>query len=288
MTPEILDTYDAFEAFWRNAKAFPVRQQLDAWAAQYLAMWPDLLEELTSDYAEQGLDWRRVAAERVFPHLPERLARMAEARDNLREHLQPTLQKVRAVLGFDGEVRFVIYVGIGCGAGHVTTFRGTPAVLFGLENIAELHWSEAETIRGLIAHELGHVAHARWRSTAGLSDGEGPWWQLYEEGFAQRCEFLVQGTWHEASGSSTGDWHSWCGDHRAALAREFLSSLGDEERIRRFFGSWFEVWGRIQTGYYLGHEVIAALEAEADLRTIALLDDVETTCRPILEAIAEG
>lgn len=156
MTPEILDTYDAFEAVWREAEPLTVGKQLLAWSSQYLAVRPDLREKLVSDYAARGLDWRDVAAERIFPDLSERLPLMAEARANLRKHLIPTVGKVRAVLGFEADVLFVIHVDIGCSDGWVTTFRGKPAVLFGLENIAEVYWTSAETIQRLIAHELGH------------------------------------------------------------------------------------------------------------------------------------
>jgi len=61
-----------------------------------------------------------------------------------------------------------------------------------VENIAECGWSDAGAIRGLVAHELGHIIHYHWRAPKKKLPGEGAWWQLYEEGFAQRCETFDQ------------------------------------------------------------------------------------------------
>jgi len=41
--------------------------------------------------------------------------------------------------------------------------------------------------------------------------------------------------------------------------------------VKDFFGSWFNIQGRKQTGYFLGHEFIRALEETRSLRKIALL-----------------
>lgn len=70
-------------------------------------------------------------------------------------------------------------VGIGCGAGWVTKYNNKHAVLFGLENIAEEGWTQVDSLRGLAAHELGHVAHFNWREREGLPKGDDAWWQLY-------------------------------------------------------------------------------------------------------------
>jgi hypothetical protein len=56
--------------------------------------------------------------------------------------------------------------------------------------------------------------------------------------------------------------------------------------VRPFFGSWFELRGWKQTGYYLGHAVIRRMETGMGLHEIALLDDIESRVRSALEAIA--
>jgi len=196
---------------------------------------------------------------------------MAVARGNLLSVIHGVFRDAQVNLGVDFPVVFVIYVGIAVGAGWATTFDNTPACLFGLENIAELNWTDEETLAALCAHELGHVAHDHWRAKAGLAGGEGPWWRLYQEGFAMRCEHLVKGreTWHEQAGQE--GWLAWCAANKARLARELLARLERDEDAREFFGSWYDVHGFKQCGYYLGHEVVKQLEQGMPLREIALL-----------------
>lgn len=45
--------------------------------------------------------------------------------------------KASKKIGLDFSITLVIYVGIGCGAGWATTYNRQPAILLGLENIAE-------------------------------------------------------------------------------------------------------------------------------------------------------
>lgn len=280
----IVDTFPDFVAFWARARAKPIDAQIESWASQHMARWPELLDKQLHDYASEGLDWRQVAREKVFPFLDDRLPAMRVAHDNLLPLCAPIYPTSEHVLGFASDAVFVIYVGIGCGAGWATTFHGSPAILFGLENIAECGWTQAPALTGLVAHEIGHLAHHDWRARHGVALGSGPWWQLYEEGFAQRSEHLILGhdTWHQASGSSDEDWLGWCQQHRAWLAAEFLRIVDSGESVRPFFGSWFDIRGHRQCGYFLGHELIKELEASHTLEQIALLDDIEGTVRPIL------
>ena len=81
-------------------------------------------------------------------------------------------------------------------------------------------------------------------------------------------------------------WLDWCQAHRGWLAGEFLSLVDRGEPVRPFFGSWFDLCGWKQTGYYVGHEVIRCLEESLALEEIALLDDFETTMRRGLEQFA--
>lgn len=287
-TCEIIDTFPAFLTYWARAQGRPLDEQIESWAAEYMAPWPDLLAMQVDDYASQGLDWWQVAAEKVFPYLADRLPAMREAHDNLLCLLAPTYASASETLGFDGDVVFVLYVGLGNGAGWVTPYCGLPAILFGLENIAECGWTQPGRLAGLIAHEIGHLAHHHWRAQHGQRLGAGPWWQLYEEGFAERCESLVlQAETRRQGGRHKGDdWLDWCQSHQHWLAAEFLRTVDAGEPVTAFFGSWFDIRGRSETGYYLGHKVIEELEQHQSLKDVALLDDVEVWARPILEQMA--
>jgi hypothetical protein len=156
--------------------------------------------------------------------------------------------------------------------------------LFGLENIAESGWSGREAITSLAAHEIGHLAHRHWRQQYGKPVGSGPWWQLYEEGFAQYCQSLIlpSTTWHQASGGQL-DWLAWCRERQPWLAAKFLQVVDAGEPVAPFFGSWYEICGRSETGYFLGCELAAALASDLTLLELALLEEVDILLRPVLE-----
>ena len=145
----------------------PIEEQVDAWATDYMAPWPELLEKQQLDYADEGDDWRRVAAEYVFPDLVERFDAMERAHDILKQEGVRIAQRAQEALHFDADFVLVVHVGIGCGAGWVDRYGGKPAVLFGVENIAQEGWDKHEALTGLIAHEIGHLAHFHWLEVAG-------------------------------------------------------------------------------------------------------------------------
>jgi hypothetical protein len=282
---QIIDTFTAFLSYWSQVKDKSLDDQVDDWATKYMSSWPDLMAKQLDDYSAQNLDWRQIAREKVFPHLAERLSAMQQAHQNLIELCVPIYSKIQQAFAFESNVLFVFYVGIGCGAGWATTFRSTPAVLFGLENIAESGWNESEAITGLVAHELGHLVHYFWRAQHGKSIDSGSWWQLYEEGFAQRCEIVILGSnpWHQANGGKDKDWLSWCQSHKRWLASKFLRTVDVGESVSPFFGSWLEIGGKSETGYYLGYEVVKELEKQFSLKEIALLENVEAYFKPVLK-----
>lgn len=288
MSIHVLDTFPAFLTYWQESSGEDIETQIEMWADDYMASWPELLTKQQDDYAAQGEDWRQVAMEKVFPLLAERLPSMREAHERLRPLSQSVFDQAQERLGFDLDVTILIYVGIGCGAGWVTTYAGQPAILMGLENIAEEGWTDAETLAGLLAHEIGHVVHFYWMEENGRAIGEGPWHQLYVEGVAQYMEHLVLGrdTWHMIGGSS--DWLTWCEAHLSWLADEFLRVVAAGESVRPFFGSWFDIRGYKQTGYFLGCELIHRLAARLSLHEIALLPGVEVTLRSELENLTSG
>jgi len=285
----VIDTFPAFLTYWTKVQGKPLDDQIEGWATEYMSPWPELLAMQIEDYSSQNLDWRQIAREKVFPYLTERLPAMQQAHQNLLELCEPIYSRAQQVFAFDSKATFVIYVGIGCGAGWVTPFRGSLAILFGLENIAESGWSTPEAITGLVAHEIGHLVHHYWRVQHGKPIGSGPWWQLYEEGFAQHCESLIldSDTWHQGSGDNNDNWLDWCQNHKGWLAAEFVRTVDTGQPVSPFFGSWLEICGKSETGYFLGYEVIKELEKQFGLKEIALLEDVEFYLRPILEQMIE-
>ena len=285
---EILDTFPAFMNYWDQFSELPLKERIDQWAHGYLAPWPDLLAMQVDDYREQHIDWRVIAREKIFTNLQERIPAMQQAHVNLLAVAESIYESALEILGVSTPAIFVIHVGIGCGAGWVTRFRGMPAILFGLENIAECGWTEQNAITGLVAHEMGHLAHNTWRERHQRPMGSGPWWQLYEEGFAQYCESMLLGSqsWHQVHGDA--EWLGWCQHNLGWLAAEFIRLADKGESVRPFFGSWFDLRGKKETGYYLGCEALQRLADESSVHEIALLDDPERVLRPILEKMVVG
>ncbi|GAB4405565.1 MAG: hypothetical protein Kow00123_17800 [Anaerolineales bacterium] len=285
-THRILDTWDDFLRFWRAAADLPLPAQVDLWRTAYMARYPALLRKQVEDYDSQGVDWRQVAAERIFPALPQRLPRMEAARDLLPHICASIYERAQAALGLDFDVVFVIYVGLGCGAGWATQYEGQPACLLGLENVAEEGWHTRERLEGLVAHELGHLAHMAWRGEwEEFAEHErDPLFLLYSEGFAVRCEeAILGGAGHLAQ---DGEWLAWCAAHRQTLAAEFLRRVENGEAVRDFFGSWYEAQGHSQTGYYLGRELVGDLGRGRALRDVARMSvgEVRKAARAFLHA----
>jgi len=286
----VIDTFPAFLALWPRIQKQALPDQIEAWATEYLSEWPELLTKQVDDYASQGVDWRQIAREKVFPFLAGRLPAMQEAHRNLVGLCLPVYARAQEVLGFDADAVFVIHVGIGCGAGWVTSFGGSPSILFGLECIAECGWGDAEALAGLVAHEIGHLAHYHWRARHGKTMGAGPWWQLYEEGFAQRCESLILKAehWHQAGPDNNAGWLRWCHNHQGWLAAEFLRTVDAGQPVTPFFGSWLDICGRSEMGYFLGYQVMWELEQRLGWRESALLQNAEESLRPVVEQLASG
>jgi hypothetical protein len=282
----LVDTFGEFLAYWDTCSHLPLDDVIDAWYKVYMAGYPVLLRKQQDCYAEDGENWREVARQYVSPHLADRLPAMSVAHHNLTTLSEPVWKLAQAALEIDFPITFVIYVGIGCGAGWATEYQGEPAVLLGLENIAEEGWQDQVILEGLLAHEIGHLTHFHLRKKYGLPVGDGSWWQLYSEGFAQRCEQLVCGSdsWHMAS--QVGGWLSWCQENQAWLANEFLRRVDSGETIRPFFGSWYQLRGYKQTGYYLGAALLSKLEFDSDFRAAALLADVDAEMRTVLQDMA--
>ena len=67
--------------------------------------------------------------------------------------------------------------------------------------------------------------------------------------------------------------------------------LEDAERgapVRRFFGSWHEIEGHAQAGYFLGHAIVRAWATAQSLREIACLSlgEIEPRVRRALHQMA--
>lgn len=272
---EIIDTFPSFQEYWEASRKEPVKDQIKRWESEYISRWPGLREKLIDSYRNDNVDWRSVARRRIFPHLESRLPAMRRIHDHLAARAGPVFLKAAAMYDLPFHPVFVIYVGIGVGAGWATRFKGRRAVLFGLENAAELGWTDRRSVEATIAHELGHLAHQEWRARAGLLERpkrEGPYWSLYEEGFAVFFERAVAGRFHWPPESG---WAAWCQRNLAWLAASYLRTIQRRRSAHQFFGSWHRVRGHTESGHYLGYEVVRGWSERLSLPEIAILDESE-------------
>jgi hypothetical protein len=198
---EVLDTYNDFSVYWADARFKSLKEKVRLWQASYMKKYPELLAKQVENYKEMGIDWHEVA-EKIFSQIPYRLQLMQEARDNILGICGQIYAGASERLGLDFGIVFVIYVGIGCGAGWGATYDGQPAVLLGLENIAEEKWHTKSKLKGLTSHEVGHLVHMKWRNEWETfeKNEEDPLSRLHSEGFAGKCKHLILGkeTWHMA------------------------------------------------------------------------------------------
>ncbi|HEU68737.1 MAG TPA: hypothetical protein ENN53_05950 [Candidatus Acetothermia bacterium] len=262
---------------------------LATWEDFYTHHFPELYARQVEDYAEQGADWRAVALARVFPALRQRLPAMEDARERIVRLWGEVMARARRVTGLEGEVQAVVHVGIGCGAGWATTYGGKPAVLLGLESIAELGWQAERRLEGLIAHELGHVAHSTWRGEPLEELESDPFGLLYVEGFAQRLEhrILDRESWHLALDEG---WLPWCCAHLPEIARAYRDRAARGEPVHAFFGSWSSFQRVPFTGHFLGHAAVRVLAEGQTLPELARLPlaDVRASVDRFLRALAAG
>jgi len=269
---KIIDTFPDFLTYWSSACSRSLHEQIELWQTSYMKKYPELMQKQVKCYEDENIDWRKVAG-KIIPTLPCRLPLMQKARGNIKAICKSICLKASQRLELDFNITLVIYVGIGCGAGWATTYRGQSSILLGLENIAEQKWHTKSKLQGLISHEIGHLAHMKWRNEweTFKKREEDPLFQLYSEGFAQRCEHVILGkeTWHMAQNR---EWLPWCQQNKSFLAKEFLKRLEKQASINDFFGSWFNIQGQSQTGYFLGHAFIRELEKTHGIEEIALLN----------------
>lgn len=267
-----IDTFGDFLDYWREAAGKTAEQKAELWETSYMQRHPELLEKQTRDYEEAGYDWREMARRKVFPKLGTYLLLMQQARVNLPDICASAYARAVQVLGLDFCIVFVIYVGIGCGAGWATQYKGCPACLLGLEKIAELGWSSRQRLDELVCHEIGHLAHMNWRQESDEFERNerDPLFVLYSEGFAKRCGCLITGRegWSQAPSE---DWLLWCMEHKGWLARQYLARADRGKRVNDFFGDWLTVRGHRCAGYYLGRAFTLWLEQRYDMKAIATL-----------------
>lgn len=117
--------------------------------------------------------------------------------------------------------------------------------------------------------------HNEWRRRSRRSDIDTPGgshWHLYTEGIATEIERRTVSP--DVFRPRTGrlDWDSWCQVHQTWLARKSLRDTKARRSTRPFFGSWYNIQGQIETGCWLGAEMVRVWAESRSLSEIATLE----------------
>ncbi len=282
---DLIDTFPEFMEYWNKNEKDSVSEEIKTWENYYKSNYPELFEKIVQDYSESGLNWKDIARDKIFPVNEHRIREMEHACANLRKVIRD-LYNDPEILKFQlPGMTFMIFFGLGNGAGWATEYKSQPAILFGLENIVDLGWEGEMALKGLILHEMGHIIHYKLRRERKINNGKGSFWTLYEEGFAQYFESLssLPENWHQALGQP--GWAEWCEENLSHLAELFLSDVEAGREPNRFFGSWFDVEGWKETGYFLGERIINLLELPFNDLACLSCDDLEFVMRKAINKI---
>ncbi|TVP96510.1 MAG: hypothetical protein EA374_01205 [Acholeplasmatales bacterium] len=252
---ENLDTVDSMLSGWRN----------------HMQVYPEVFTACTMDYTENGYDWETIARERVFPYSLKHWSCLKETYARLKPLCHGDTLRGGGFSDDDlPQGLFVLYHGLGNGAGWAHEYAQTPAIWLGIEKICELGWTSEAALRALIVHEGTHLWHAQKRGItlpmfAKLC--EHPVFRLVAEGLAMVHERRVV-----KAGTRSADWYKECARHFDALKHRFALALShDKEACAMFFGDWHSVEGLPDTGYYLGEKLVDSLTTRISLEEIATM-----------------
>jgi hypothetical protein len=232
----------------------------------YMNQYPNLKTYCQDDYQDK---WKEVALERVFNYNQKDILRMKKAQEILLSTIDSFDVKAKKFFRVDSlpSIDWVIYHGLGNGAGGYTIINGQKKIMFGLDKIVSLSWDLKNKLEDLLAHEYSHYFHefVRCQSLEPQLDFYRHYiFRLYVEGLATYAEQMMHGR-----KKSMPVWHHNCLEKEQKLKQLFLNHLEmDDQDIHYMFGDWYPVLGEIETAYFLGMRMIESWHQEASLISI--------------------
>jgi hypothetical protein len=70
------------------------------------------------------------------------------------------------------------------------------------------------------------------------------------------------------------------------LAGAYLKAVEAGRPLQPFFGSWYDLQGYKQTGYYLGHEVVKLLVESGEIYQVGVQVDYQEVMQAVLLSFA--
>lgn len=274
---KVIDTFKAFKEVFEKNLDISTEDKIDLWENLYNSEYPNVINKLKLDIKNDGYDWVCIAREKCFNKTKEDFPKMLEAYENIKIIMDDVNNKVKEVFNLDLDINIVLYAGLCHSAGWVDEYEGKRAILYGIDQIANLNWQDINKLRSLIAHELCHVIHFEIRKKNNIEDNykinyEEGIWRLYTEGIAQfyrnKLTYIV-----EERGTH---WIKRCNDNNRELKKLYIEALEDNHKgTGDFYGDWWEVLGISDAGYYLGEEFIKRLSKQISLQEILTISFVD-------------
>lgn len=245
-------------------------EQIEVWY-NFMDQHKTVRDMCINDYLNEGLDWKRIALEKVFGYDLEFVLKMNETVRLLEKIVEMMIKRLGMFYSIDNiNVVVVLYHGLGNGAGWVATYENKPAIYLGIEKILELGWNTRGKLEDLISHEFGHVIHESMRETLVPYDDfkRKTIFKLYTEGVATYCESIINGR-----EKSSPEWYEKCLENELYLKKEFLRRLeSNSQEITDFFGDWNLIYGIYEAGYFLGLQIVKRLIRKMTITELMKID----------------
>lgn len=262
---KLIDTFKAFYPYY-IALNDPVKRY-EAWNL-YMDQYPVIKQMCIKDYQQNHIDYKELALKKIFNHDDHYINKIEVSYQNLMDLLVSNPMKFNGLLPIDFHFSIILYFGLGNGAGWATLYQNEPAILLGIDKIAELSWTDKQTLSGLIMHEYAHIAHAYLRKInldefENLEDN--PFFRMYSEGFASFYEDISNQGFKARS-----PWFASCLKKEEELKKIYLEKIENHvSDWTNFYGDWHQVMDLSDAGYFLGYRMIQSLSNRYSLSEIA-------------------
>lgn len=236
-----------------SPQTFKANDLLDKWL-DHIKKYPLLKTYCIEDYSD---GWKEIALKRVFTYDESIFLRMKKVAILLHQIIEHIQSKAKAFFDCEeiADIDWIIYHGLGNGAGGYTRLGSKNVILFGLEKIVDLKWDNEKKLNDLVAHEYSHYIHEAMRGSSLESHQDFQTdmiYRMYVEGLATFGERIMYGR-HK----SMSDWYIKCLEKESLLKLRFNRLLRDESNdLLHFFGDWYPVENLIEAGYFLGMRMI--------------------------------
>ncbi|MGL5752084.1 MAG: DUF5700 domain-containing putative Zn-dependent protease [Paraclostridium sp.] len=267
---KIIDTFKDYKEVFEHNLDISTQEKIRLWEELYSSKYPEVINKLKDDIKSDGYNWVDIARENSFNKTKEDFSKMVEAYENIKNVMEDVNNNVKEAFNLDLDINIVLYAGLCHSAGWVDEYEGKRAILYGIDQIANLNWQDRNKLKNLIAHELCHIIHFEIRDRYNLIDDyktnyEYGIWRLYIEGFAQFYRNKLTPLFEERGES----WVKACDEQKEELKKLYIEALNDNDKgTNDFFGDWWQVMGISDVGYYLGQEFVKELSEKLSLKEV--------------------